>query len=601
MNDRLFCQIPRTKIGIRVVVDGRCNGVREKIEAPTFALAQKAKELLESHVFHADGQPLECVIGSVGVGGVREAALVAQEFSQENVGAVISISRAFAYAAEVMVYDDQIPQAIWGFSGSERPGSVYLAAAVAVAEQKGVPIFKIYGQDVQDADDISVPQDVAKKLVLFAQCALAVSTMRNKAYLSVGNVCMGIGASIVDQEFFRCYLGMRTETVDMSEVQRRLQLNLFDPNEYQRAMAWTKANCTEMEDPNPPEIQQSRQQKDEVWSTIVKMTLILRDLMVGNPELEKLGWKEEAHGHYALMAGFQGQRQWTDFMPNGDFSEAILNSSFDWDGPRRPYTLATENDSLNAVTMLWGTLLTGTAQMFCDVRAYWSPEALAKTAGQVPEGAAANGFIYLTNSGAAALDGSMASDVDGHPGIKPAWEMTETDISRCLDATRWGAGKLATFRGGGFSSSFLSKGGVPLTMIRLNLLKGLGPVLQFAEGESVELPDNVEQAVIRRTDPTWPKTFFVPRLTGQDAFSNVYSVMENWGSNHCTLCYGHIGAQLMTLASMLRIPVCMHNLPDESIFRPAAWRMYGTHEAMSADFRACATYGPLYGPYPVRR
>ena len=394
---------------------------------------------------------------------------------------------------------------------------------------------------------------------------------------------------------------MRTETVDMSEVQRRLQLNLFDPNEYQRAIAWTKANCTEMEDPNPPEIQQSRQQKDEVWSTIVKMTLILRDLMVGNPELEKLGWKEEAHGHYALMAGFQGQRQWTDFMPNGDFSEAILNSSFDWDGPRRPYTLATENDSLNAVTMLWGTLLTGTAQMFCDVRAYWSPEALAKTAGQVPEGAAANGFIYLTNSGAAALDGSMASDVDGHPGIKPAWEMTETDISRCLDATRWGAGKLATFRGGGFSSSFLSKGGVPLTMIRLNLLKGLGPVLQFAEGESVELPDNVEQAVIRRTDPTWPKTFFVPRLTGQDAFSNVYSVMENWGSNHCTLCYGHIGAQLMTLASMLRIPVCMHNLPDESIFRPAAWRMYGTHEAMSADFRACATYGPLYGPYPVRR
>jgi L-fucose isomerase len=379
MNDRLFCQIPRPKIGIRVVVDGRCNGVREKIEAPTFALAQKAKELLESHVFHADGQPLECVIGSVGVGGVREAALVAQEFSQENVGAVISISRAFAYAAEVMVYDDQIPQAIWGFSGSERPGSVYLAAAVAVAEQKGVPIFKIYGQDVQDADDISVPQDVAKKLVLFAQCALAVSTMRNKAYLSVGNVCMGIGASIVDQEFFRCYLGMRTETVDMSEVQRRLQLNLFDPNEYQRAMAWTKANCTEMEDPNPPEIQQSRQQKDEVWSTIVKMTLILRDLMVGNPELEKLGWKEEAHGHYALMAGFQGQRQWTDFMPNGDFSEAILNSSFDWDGPRRPYTLATENDSLNAVTMLWGTLLTGTAQMFCDVRAYWSPEALAKT------------------------------------------------------------------------------------------------------------------------------------------------------------------------------------------------------------------------------
>jgi len=375
-NKKLF-ESARPKIGIRVIVDGRYNGVREKIEGPTFALAEKARTLLEENVFYPDGQPVECIIGSTGVGGVREAEQVAQEFRDHHVGAVISISRAFAYAAEIMVWDTRIPQAIWGFSGSERPGSVYLAAAAAVAEQKGYPVFKIYGRHVQDADDLSVPEDVGEKLIRFARCALAVAVMKGRAYLSVGNVCMGIGGSIVDQEFFRCYLGMRTETVDMNELQRRLKYQIYDQEEFETALAWVKDHCPEMEDPNPPEIRQNRSQKDQVWETSVKMTLILRDLMAGNEKLAEMGWKEEAKGHYALAAGFQGQRQWSDFMPNGDFSEAILNSTFDWNGPRKPYVLATENDSLNGVTMLWGSLLTGTAQIFCDVRAYWSPESVA--------------------------------------------------------------------------------------------------------------------------------------------------------------------------------------------------------------------------------
>ena len=595
-NKKLF-ESARPKIGIRVIVDGRYNGVREKIEGPTFALAEKARTLLEENVFYPDGQPVECIIGSTGVGGVREAEQVAQEFRDHHVGAVISISRAFAYAAEIMVWDTRIPQAIWGFSGSERPGSVYLAAAAAVAEQKGYPVFKIYGRHVQDADDLSVPEDVGEKLIRFARCALAVAVMKGRAYLSVGNVCMGIGGSIVDQEFFRCYLGMRTETVDMNELQRRLKYQIYDQEEFETALAWVKDHCPEMEDPNPPEIRQNRSQKDQVWETSVKMTLILRDLMAGNEKLAEMGWKEEAKGHYALAAGFQGQRQWSDFMPNGDFSEAILNSTFDWNGPRKPYVLATENDSLNGVTMLWGSLLTGTAQIFCDVRAYWSPESVASMTDVPLPKEAEGGFIYLTNSGAAALDGTMAARRDKKPVMKPWWEMGEQDIRSCLEATRWGAGKLATFRGGGFSSSYLSEGGVPLTMIRLNLIKGLGPVLQFAEGYSAALPEEIENAVIQRTDPTWPKTFFVPRLTGTYPFDDVFSVMNCWGANHCTLCFGHVGPELATLASMLRIPVCRHNLERDRLFRPSAWTMYGTDDLMSADFRACRTYGGLYGTY----
>lgn len=593
MSEKRFVAEP-ARIGIRVIVDGRCNGVREKIEAPTFILANLAKELIEKNLRHADGTPVECVVSSTAVGGVREAALVSDEFRRQNVGAVISVSRAFAYAAEIMEYDSRLPQAIWGFSGSERPGSIYLAAASAVAEQKGIPVFKIYGRDVQDADDLSIPEDVEEKLLLFAKCATALLDMKGKSYLSIGGTCMGIGGSIVDQDFFRCYLGMRSEAVDMSELMRRIQLEIYDHAEYARAMAWVKKNCHEMKDPNPEEIQHTPEQKAKDWEIVVKMALIMRDLMVGNPVLKKMGYPEEAQGHNAIVGGFQGQRQWTDFMPNGDFAEAILNSSFDWDGTRQPYPLATENDSLNGVTMMMGNLLTGTAQIFCDVRAYWSKEAIEKsTQAQVPP-CAENGFIYLTNSGAAALDGTMEAQKDGCPAMKPFWELTPTEVQACLEHTSWGAGKLATFRGGGFSSSYLSHGGVPMTMLRLNIMKGLGPVLQIAEGETIELTQEIEQKLIARTDPTWPKTFFVPRLMGNGAFRSVYELMNHWGANHCSLCYGHVGREFITLASMLRIPVCMHNLPETDLFRPAAWTGHGADEPIGADFRACKTYGPLY-------
>lgn len=585
------------KIGIRVVVDGRCNGVREQIEAPTFTLANLAKKLIEDNLRHADGEPVECVIGSTAVGGVREAALVSDEFRRQNVGAVLSVSRAFAYAAEIMEYDSRLPQAIWGFNGSERPGAVYLAAATAVAEQKGIPVFKIYGRDVQDADDLSIPDDVAEKILRFAKCAIALSDMKGKSYLSIGGTCMGIGASITDTEFFRCYLGMRSETVDMSELTRRINLEIYDHAEFDRAMAWVKKNCREMQDPNPPERRRSPAQKVQDWETVVKMTLIIRDLMVGNEKLKEIGYPEEAQGHNALAAGFQGQRQWTDFMPNGDFSESVLCSSFDWDGIRQPYTVSTENDCLNATTMMMGNLLTGTAQIFCDVRAFWSKQAIERSTGyQVPE-SAKNGFIYLTNSGAAALDGTMAAQKDGAHLMKPFWEMTEADMYACLKETMWGAGKLATFRGGGFSASYLSRGGIPLTMLRLSLIKGVGPVLQIAEGESIRLTEEIEQKIIKRTDPTWPKTFFVPRLTGKGSFESVYALMSNWGTNHCSLCYGHVGAEFVTLASMLRIPVCTHNLPQTDLFRPAAWNMHGSDEPIGSDFRACRTYGPLYAGY----
>ncbi len=592
--ERFNCDHKR--IGIRVIVDGRCNGVREKIEAPTFQLAENAKKLLETNLRYADGKPVEVIISKVGVGGRVEADQVARQFKEENVGAVISVSRAFAYAAEIMEYDSRLPQAIWGYNGSERPGAVYLAAAAAVSEQKGMPVFKIYGRDIQDPDDLSIPQDVQEKLLNFGRAAIAVAEMEGKSYLSIGGTCMGIGASIVDQEFFRCYLGMPTITVDMSEMTRRLEKEIYDHEEYERAIAWARSNCREMKDPNPVEIQQSREKKDEVWETIVKMTLIIRDLMLGSEKLREMGYSEEAFGRNALLGGYQGQRQWTDFMPNTDFAEAILNSSFDWNGKRQPVTLATENDSLNATTMMMGTLLTGTAQIFCDVRGYWSPEAIEHNTGVRLDGMGENGFLYLTNSGAAALDGSMEACRNGQPCMKPFWELNDEEVQACLDATEWGAGKLATFRGGGFSSSFSSKGGAPLTMLRLNLIKGVGPVLQLAEGYTIDLPEDVEKKIVSRVDPTWPKTYFVPRLTGEGAFTSVYDFMDSWGANHCTLCYGHVGADFITLASMLRIPVCSHNVPVERIFRPSAWNMLGG-KGVDADFRACLNYGPLYGKY----
>jgi len=582
------------KIGIRPVIDGRST-VRYTLEDQTMALAQSVKALYESTLRYPDGTPVQCVIAEKTIGRVAEAVACEELFVRENVGVSLTVTPCWCYGTEVMDDNVQRPKAVYGFNGTERPGAVYLAAAMASYAQKGLPVFSIYGHDVKDAGDTEIPCDVAEKLLRFARAGLAVAIMRGKAYLSMGGPAMGIGGSIVKDDFFQNYLGMRNEYIDMIEFDRRINKGIYDHEEFEKAYAWTRANCPEGFDFNPPEIQHTREQKDEEWAYCVKMAMIAKDLMKGNKKLEELGFYEESMGHNAILAGFQGQRQWTDYLPNGDFMESISNTTFDWNGPRAPYLLATENDALNGVAMLFGNLLTNTASIFCDVRTYWSPEAVKRVTGYELEGKAAGGFIHLINSGAAALDGAGAcTDENGNGVMKPFWEITEDDMKNTMEATTWGPANLPYFRGGGFSSTFRTRACMPMTMVRVNLIEGLGPVLQIAEGYTVDLPDDVHNTINLRTDPTWPTTYFAPTVTGNDAFTDVYSVMANWGANHCSLSYGHIGADLLTLASMLRIPVSMHNVDTAKVYRPAAWSAFGTKDLEGADYRACANFGPLY-------
>jgi len=593
--NRLRGSLP--KIGIRPVIDGRRKGVRESLEEQTMNMAKMAAKFLSDNLRHPNGMPVECVIADTCIGGVAEAAQTAEKFAREGVGVSLTVTPCWCYGSETIDMDPFIPKAVWGFNGTERPGAVYLAAALAGHNQKGLPAFGIYGRDVQDANDTSIPADVAEKLLLFAKAGLATATMRGKSYLSMGSVSMGIAGSIVDDHFFQNYLGMRNEYVDMSEFVRRIEEGIYDKEEYERALKWTRENCKEGSDLNPVSKQCSREVKDKQWETCVKMAIIARDLMIGNPKLAELGYGEEALGHNAIASGFQGQRQWTDHFPNGDFMEAILNSSFDWNGIREAFVVATENDSLNGVAMLFGHLLTNTAQVFADVRTYWSPDAVKRVTGKELTGLAANGIIHLINSGAASLDGTGQQSINGNPVMKPFWDITPEEAGKCLDATSWRPAPLDYFRGGGFSSNFCTRGGMPITMSRINIIKGLGPVMQIAEGYTVELPQDVHDILNNRTDPTWPTTWFAPRLTGKGAFKDVYSVMNNWGANHGAFSYGHIGAELITLASMLRIPVCMHNVPEEKIFRPSAWSAFGTNDLEGADYRACKNFGPIYGKY----
>lgn len=582
------------KIGIRPTIDGRRKGVRESLEDQTMNMAKAVAALLSESLKYPNGEPVECVIADTCIGGVAEAAAAAAKFTKSGVGVSITVTPCWCYGTETMDMDPSTPKAIWGFNGTERPGAVYLAAVLSGHAQKGIPAFGIYGKDVQDAGTTNIPQDVHEKLIRFAKAGLAAAYMKGKSYLSIGSVSMGIAGSIVNEELFQNYLGMRNEYVDMSELVRRIDEEIFDPEEYQLALNWVKENCSEGPDKNPPEIQTTREKKDQDWETVVKMSLIVRDLMVGNPRLADIEFGEEALGHNAILSGFQGQRHWTDHFPNGDFMEAILNTSFDWNGKRAPYLVATENDSLNGVAMLFGNLLTNTAQIFADVRTYWSPDAVQRVTGHTLSGAAKDGILHLINSGPAALDGTGEQTRNGQPVMKPFWEITDQEVTKCLEATSWRPASVEYFRGGGYSTDFLTKGGMPVTMSRINLVKGLGPVLQLAEGYSIDLPENVHQQLDDRTDSTWPTTWFAPILTGEGSFTDVYSVMDNWGSNHGSISYGHIGADLITLAAILRIPVSMHNVAKEHIFRPRVWSNFGTSDPEGADFRACGSFGPLY-------
>lgn len=593
--NRLIGEYP--VIGIRPTIDGRRGPlmVRESLEEQTMNMAKAAAKLLEDNIRYSNGAPVKTVIADTTIGRVAEAAACSEKFRKAGVSITLTVTPCWCYGAETMDMDVTTIKGVWGFNGTERPGAVYLASVLATHAQKGLPAFGIYGHDVQDAQDTSVPDDVKEKLLRFGRCAVAVATMRGKSYLQIGSICMGIGGSIIDPDFIEEYLGMRVESVDEVEIIRRMSEGIYDRDEYQKALQWTKKNCIEGFDKNPPQLQKSREQKDSDWEFVVKMMCIIKDLMNGNPNLPK-GMEEERAGHNAIAAGFQGQRQWTDFYPNCDFPEAMLNTSFDWNGIREPYILATENDVLNGIGMLFGKLLTNTPQIFADVRTYWSPEAVKKATGYELNGYAkeSDGFIHLINSGAACLDAcGNARDENGNGCIKPWYMVTEEDQKRILENTTWNPADNGYFRGGGYSSRFITNAEMPCTMMRLNLVKGLGPVVQIAEGWTVEFPKEVSDILWKRTDYTWPCTWFAPRTTGKGAFATAYDVMNNWGANHGAISYGHIGADLITLCSMLRIPVSMHNIPEDKIFRPAAWNSFGMDKE-GQDYRACGAYGPLY-------
>ena len=589
------------KIGIRPVIDGRWGGVRESLEVQTMGMANSAKKLIEENLKYPDGTPVQCVISNTTIGGGAEAAKCADQFATENVVATLSVTPCWCYGSETFDMDPNTIKAVWGFNGTERPGAVYLAAVMAAHEQKGLPAFSIYGHDVQDMTDTTVPEDVAEKILRFARCAVAVGWMKNKAYVNLGGVSMGIAGSYCDASMFQKYFGIRPEWVDLTDILRRITLEIYDKDEYEKAYKWIKENCREDYDVNagknlPEIITKSKViAPDKDWEFIAKFSIIVKDILFGNKKLDELGWHEEALGKNAVAGGFQGQRNWTDWLPNADFTEAIMASTFDWNGPKAPVPFATENDTLNGVSMMIGTLLTGTAPCFHDVRTYWSPDATERVTGKRPEGKAKDGFIHLINSGATALDGSGAAKNDKGEGcMKPYWEMTDADIKACLEATDWRRANYEYFRGGGFSSHFRCKAEMPVTMLRVNIIEGIGPVIQIAEGYTADLPDDVHDKIDWRTDPTWPTTWFAPTLTGKGAFKDVYSVMANWGANHGVTVYGHVGADIITLASMLRIPVNMHNVDENKIFRPHSWAAFGTEDAQAADYRACQTYGPLY-------
>ncbi len=588
----------KNRIGIRPTIDGRWGGIREGLEEQTMNMANAAAKLIEENVRYADGTPAEVVISPCTIGGGKEAAKCAEYFQEQNVTATLTVTPCWCYGSETMDLDPLTTKAVWGFNGTERPGAVYLAACMAAHAQRGLPAFAIYGEDVCDIGDSGITEDVKEKILCFARCALAVGQIRNKAYVSIGSIAMGIGGSYLDANQMQKQFGIRAEWVDMTEILRRIDLEIYDKAEYEKELAWIKKNCAEGRDRNGSSWGQkdfTRAELDGQWAFVAKMTLIIRDIMLGNDKLNEIGRHEEALGRNGIFGGFQGQRMWTDYKPNGDFTEAILNSTFDWNGKKQPVILATESDNCNGLAMLFENLLTGRASVFADVRTYWSAKAVERVTKWKPSGRAKDGFMHLINSGAAALDGTGAcKDKSGNAVMKEWWNVTDKDIKEMLAKTKWSPANRGYFRGGGFSSTYSTEGEMPVTLVRVNLVDGLGYTMQIAEGWTVELPEKINETLLERTDPTWPSTWFVPRLNETNAFKSVYNVMANWGANHGAFVYGHIGKDLITLASMFRMPVSLHNIEDKDIYRPHAWSAFGTKDLESADYRACAKYGELY-------
>ncbi len=579
------------KIGIRPTIDGRENGVRESLEVQTMTMANTLKSHIENNYCYPDGTPVQVVVAESTIGRYKEATDCEELFEKNNVCASITVTPCWCYGMEVIDLHPTRIKAVWGFNGTERPGAVFLNAVLSAHNQLGLPAFGIYGSEVMDNDRTDIPDDVIPKIDKFIKGALAVGQLKNKSYLQIGGVSMGIAGSLVDFSLFQKYFNMNVVQVDMIEIMRRIDEGIFNPNEFETARAWVSENCTEIPDINKEHLKLTDLEIEEGLDFVTKMTLIIKDMMHGNEWLRNNGYNEEGLGNNSIAGGFQGQRQWTDYLPNGDFSETILNSSFDWNGPKSPTILSTENDALNGITMLFGHLLTNTAQVFCDVRTYWSPEAIKNLGNFTIDENLEDGMLHLINSGSAALDGTgKMRDENGNPVIKPFYDVTDEDMKNCLQATKWPVANREYFRGGGFSTNYLSEGEIPFTMTRVNLVNG-EPSIQIIEGKSIEISNDLYNAINDRTDPTWPSTFFIPN---ENTPLSTYEVMNNWGANHCVLTYGHVGDLFITLASMLRIPVSLHNIEEDRIYRPTMWTHYGTLDKTGSDFRTCEKLGPLY-------
>lgn len=599
---RLVGQTPT--IAITPVADGRA-GAYESNVAGTWRMAEKVSRLIESRVRLPDGTAPRVVVAPEIVYGPRSGALAQEYFQREGVSANIWVSRSWSYSDELMsacigIGSTEWQQAAYGLNQTDRPGAVWLKAFCAAMDEKKRPIFSIYNPDLEDESGDLSPY-VAGRILRFARAAVAAAEMRGKNYLSVGGVSMGIIGSDARRNSFLQTFGMGTVSVDMVAIRGRIDQGFYDHEELESAFKFMKKNFKfsfdESQGPRPRDL-------DELIRETLRMTIIVRDLMIGNPKLasskvgKAQGFKanvERAQGANAIMAGTQGQRQWTDLYPNFDVTESILNSSFDWNGFRAPFVVATENDSKNGIGMLAANLVSGgMSQLFADIRTNWTPESVKKATGKDISRIAPQGFIDKRNSGAGALE--YALDLFGL--VKGGAGMSVQDVAEAVRAdaniqdrlirdacagTTYMTAALEYFPGDGLSSHFRTPGGIPMTAYRYNMI-GDELTCSVVEGATVELPRDVADCIGRITDRTWPETYWVPR--GMSSFE----YMSRIGPNHDGNSFGLIGADLLTLNAMLRVPVDMHNVPREDIFRPTFWDRCG-----GDDFRACEKLGPVYG------
>ncbi len=588
-------------LAITPVADGRVSAYEDNTER-TWMMVDKVRQLIENNVALPDGTPVRVVVPPEIVYGARTGALAQAHYTREGVSANIWVSRSWAYSDELMsacqgIGSSEWQQAAYGLNQTDRPGAVWLKAFTAAMDEKKRPIFCVYSPDLEDENQALSPF-VAERLLRFARCAMALAEMRGKNYLGIGGVSMGIIGSDVRRNLMLDYLGMGTAAYDMVGIRGRIDKGFYDHEELERAVTFFKRHLKiQMGSGKRP------LPKDALLRETLRMTMIVRDLMVGNERLadssvaKAHGFTanvEHAQGYNAIAAGTQGQRQWTDLYPNFDVAESVLCSSFDWNGYRGPMFVATENDSKNAIGMLVAGLITGLPQLFADIRTNWTPASIRKVTGKNVDRLCPNGIIDKRNSGAGALD--YAIDLYKVAGVskkKPVQELTavirndrviqKKIMDAALRATIYMGAELTYFPGDGLSSHFRTPGNLPMTAYRYNTI-GDRLTCSVVEGDTVELPATVADHISNATNRTWPESYWAPRNMSS------FEYMSRIGPNHDANSFGYIGADLITLNAMLRIPVDMHNIDKRDIFRPTLWDRCGAD-----DFRACTLLGPLYG------